>query len=230
MAVAHLLAAADLERPIPVLVGFASPEPSKETWLPDVRANAERLNGFLAVAVPLPGRPQLLPDEVERLVGSCGDVRVLVLGPWTSFVRYQPRLAGKLRLVITQGLPLADVPAGRAPGFNCRYDLAACRDVNEKLGPTGLAAWVDVPRNVTPAYAPTPEMLEQLVPKGLPGTLRALMFNNRDAWKDALMWDDSAALYLLYPGRFARKGAHFEPNVPPDEMRLFWLNATNMLQ
>ena len=88
---------------------------------------------------------------------------------------------GRLRRVITQGLPLADVPAGRAPDFNCRHDLAACRDVNEKLGPTGLAAWVDAPRGVTPAYAPTLEMLEQLVPKGFPGTLRTPMLTNRDA-------------------------------------------------
>ena len=229
MAVAHLLAAADTEQPIPILVGAASPEPSKESWLPEVRANAERLNGFLAAAIPMPGRPQVLADEVERLVAPCRDVRVLVLGPWTSFIRYQPRLAGKLRQVVTQGLPLADVPADKSPGFNCRYDLAACRQINETLRPTGLAVWVDVPRNVTPPYAPTPEMIEQLVQKGLPGTIRALLLTNRDAWKDAMMWDDSAALYLLRPDRFGPQGAHQEPVVPPAEIRDLWLNATNRL-
>ena len=228
-AIAHLLAVAGAERPIPVLVGLASPEPSKESWLPDVRANAERLNGFLAAAVPLPGRPHVLADEVERLAGSCRDVRVLVLGPWTSFLRYQPRLAGILRQVVTQGLPLADLPAGRSPGFNCRYDLRACREANERFAPHGLAVWVDVPRNVTPAYAPTVEMVEQLIAKGLPGTVRALLLANRDAWKEALMWDDSAALYLLHPDRFAPKGAHQEPTASPADLRTLWLNATNRL-
>ena len=194
-----------------------------------VRANAERLNGFLAAAVPMPGRLQILADEIERLVGSCSDVRVLVLGPWTSFLRYHPRLTRKLRQVVTQGLPLADVPAGRLLGFNCRYDLAACRQVNETLRPTGGAVWVDVPRNVTPAYAPTPEMVEQLAAKGLPGTVRALMYANRDAWKDALMWDDAAALHLLHPDRFAPKGAHQEPTASPADVRTLWLNATNRL-
>jgi|MudIll2142460700_1097286.scaffolds.fasta_scaffold322158_2 hypothetical protein len=50
-------------------------------------------------------------------------------------------------------------------------------------------------------------------------------------WKEALMWDDSAALYLLllYPGHFGQKGAHHEPTVSPDEIRSLWLNATNHL-
>lgn len=228
-AIAHLLAVADVERPISVLVGLSSAEPSKESWLPEVRANAERLNGFLAAAVPMPGRPQVLADEVERLAGSCSDVRVVVLGPWTSFLRYQPRLAGKLRQVVTQGLPLADVPVGRSPGFNCRYDLPACRQVNERFAPTGGVVWVDVPRNATPAYAPTLEMVEQLGAKGLPGTLRALLLANRDAWKEALMWDDSAALYLLHPDQFTPKGAHQEPTASPAEVRNLWLNAANRL-
>ena len=82
---------------------------------------------------------------------------------------------------------------------------------------------------MTPPYAPTPEMIEQLVQKGLPGTIRALLLTNRDAWKDALMWDDSAALYLLRPDRFGPQGAHQEPVVPPAEIRDLWLNATNRL-
>jgi inosine-uridine nucleoside N-ribohydrolase len=229
MAIAHLVAAAGLEQSVPVLVGLASPEPPKESWLPDVRANAERLNGFLARAVPRIGRPDALADEVERLAGQCGEIRLVVLGPWTSFLRYHSRLAPKLRQVITQGLPLADVPAGRSPGFNCRYDLPACRQVNERFAATGLVVWVDVPRNATPPYAPTLEMIDQLSPRGLPGTLRALMSANRDSWKEALLWDDSAALYLLHPERFALKGAHQEPNVSPADLRSLWLDAANRM-
>jgi hypothetical protein len=95
--------------------------------------------------------------------------------------------------------------------------------------PSGIAVWVDVPRNVAAAYAPTPEMIERLVAKALPGTVRALMLANRDAWKKALMWDDSAALYMLHLDRFAPKGAHQEPTASPADVRTLWSNATNRL-
>jgi hypothetical protein len=72
-------------------------------------------------------------------------------------------------------------------------------------------------------------MVEQVVAKGLPGTVRALMFTSRDAWKEALMWDDSATLYMLHPNRFGPKGAHQEPVVSPAEIRELWLNAANRL-
>ena len=229
MAVSHLLAAANVRPAVAVIVGAASPAPSRESWLPEARANAERLNSFLAEAVPLPDSGRALEEEVERLVADCGEVRVVVLGPWTSFIRYRPRIAARLRQVVTQGLPLADVPQGRSPGFNCRYDLAACRQVNDTLLPAALGVWVDVPRNATPPYAPTAEMIGQLTPAGLPGTVRALFLGNPGGWKDTLMWDDSAVLYFLHPEAFAPKGAHVEPIVSPDEIRRLWLQDTNRL-
>jgi hypothetical protein len=36
-------------------------------------------------------------------------------------------------------------------------------------------------------------MIEQLVPKEFPGTARPLILASGDAWKEAPMWDDSAA-------------------------------------
>jgi hypothetical protein len=150
-----------------------------------------------------------------------------VIGPWTSFVRYEPRLAGKLRRVVSQGVPLEDIPAGRPPGFNCRYDLPACRRAHEMLRAGRLGVWVDVPRNATPPYAPTAEMVAQLRPTGLPGTLRAVMLANPAGWKETLMWDDTAALYLLHPEAFGAKGGHVEPTVAPEELRRLWLTAAN---
>ena len=226
MAMAHLVAASPSPA-VTVLVGMQSAAPSNESWLPEARANAERLNGFLAEAVPLPEGSRALEDEVERITKDCGEVRAVVIGPWSSFVRYRARLGGKLRLVVTQGLPLEDVPQGRSPGFNCRYDLTACRQAHEALRPARLGVWVDVPRNATPPYAPTAEMIAALAPAGLPGTLRALLLGNPEGWKDTLMWDDSAALYVLHPEVFERKGAHVEPKVSPDEIRRLWLGAAN---
>lgn len=227
MAMAHLVAAANPSSAVAVVVGMQSASPSDESWLPEARANAERLNGFLAEAVPLSEATRALEDAIERITRDCGEVRVAVLGPWSSFVRYRGRLGAKLRLVVTQGLPLEDVPQGRSPGFNCRYDLAACRQAHEALRPARIGVWVDVPRGVTPAYAPTAEMIGALAPSGLPGTLRALMLGNPAGWKDTLMWDDAAALYLLHPGAFGPKANHAEPTVPPDELRRLWLDAAN---
>jgi inosine-uridine nucleoside N-ribohydrolase len=227
MAMTHLLASANATGPVAVLIGEGSPSPALESWIPEARANAERLNGFVAVGVPLARGPSSLSDEVERLTRECGEVRILVIGPWTSFVRYQSRLGGRLRQVVAQGLPFEDVPAGRSPGFNCRYDLVACREAHAALRASGRGVWVDVPRNATPPYAPTPEMIQALGGTGLPGTLRAILFANPKGWADTLMWDDSAALYLLHPQAFGPKAAHVEPTVAPDEIRRLWLAAAN---
>jgi hypothetical protein len=70
-------------------------------------------------------------------------------------------------------------------------------------------------------------MLDALRPVGLPGTLRALMLANPGGWKDMLLTDDVAALYLLHPEAFAPKGVHLEPRVPPDELRRLWVRAVN---
>ncbi len=94
------------------------------------------------------------------------------------------------------------------------------------LRPARLGVWLDVPRNVTPPYAPTAEMVAQLRPTALPGTL---MPANPNGWKDTLMWDDSAALYLLHPEAYGPKGAHLEPTVPPEEFRRLWLAAANRM-
>ena len=151
MAVAHLLAAANARPAAAIIVGANSPSPPAESWLPPARANAERLNGFVAEAVSIAGSAEGLETEVARAVAECREVRALVVGPWSSFVRYRGRLGERLRLVVTQGIPLEEVPAGRPPGFNCRYDLAACRAAHEALRPARLGIWVDVPRNATPA-------------------------------------------------------------------------------
>lgn len=214
-------------RPAPVVVGAASASPSSESWLLPVRANAERLNDLVGTAVPMRGDGAGLEAAVERWTKDCADVRALVLGPWTSFVRYAPKLKGKLRQVVTQGKPLEELAAGQSPGFNCRYDRAACEKAHELLRAAGQGVWVDVPRGVQPPYAPTAEMVEALAQDGLPGLVRAAMLANRDRWKDTLMTDEAAVLFMLHPEAFSAKDKHMEPTVPPAAFRDLWLRAAN---
>ena len=48
MAMTHLLAARGVTAPLAVVVGDGSPAPAQESWIPEPRASAERLNGSLA--------------------------------------------------------------------------------------------------------------------------------------------------------------------------------------
>lgn len=226
-AIAHLVAASPRTAGVPLVIGASSTAPSPESWLPAARANAERLNRYLAEAIPFASDTWPMEDKVAALVAGCAELRVVVIGPWTSFVRYAGRLGPALRQVIAQGLPLEDVPAGRPPGFNCRYDLAACRQAHEILRAAKLGIWVDVPRGVTPAYAPDAEMLSSLAGSGLVGTLAAALRANTDGWKDTLLTDDAAALYVLRPELFAVKGGHVEPTLSPEDFRRLWVAAAN---
>lgn len=228
MAVAHLLAA-DRSSFIPVLVGATTATLFSESWLGDVRANAERLNGFLSEAVALTPSERPFEDEVRRLTSDCAEVNVVVLGPWTSFMRYAPNLGSKLREVVTQGIPLEDLAPGNSPGFNCRYDIDACHQANQRITPGKDGVWVEVPRDAKPPhdYAPTAGMISALTPAGLPGTLRVLLQANATGWQGTLMSDDSVVVYVLHPEAFGQRAHHVEPKVPPEEIRTLWLRAVN---
>jgi len=68
-------------------------------------------------------------------------------------------------------------------------------------------------------------MLGGLATAGLPGTLRALMLANVEAWRGTLMWDDLVTLYVLHPEAFGAEGKHVEPRAAPDEIQRLWVEA-----
>ncbi len=199
----------------PVLPGLASPNPPTYDWLPPVRAAAERMNNFLAAAVPATGSPSRLADGVRAAVRGCGRVELLVLGPWTSYTMYKAALGGHVRIVAS-GRSFAE---NNPDNFNCEYDLAACQ-----AAPRG-AVYVDLP--ASPPYDPTPEMVAMLEPAGLPGLLKAVLQTDPSQWLGTRLWDDAAALSLVKPHVFAPRGKHLEPTVDEDEFRGLVTEAIN---
>src|SRR6185295_1081120 len=61
----------------PVIRGLAAADPPDFDWLPDVRAGAERLNGFLAQAVPFASRTQSMTHALVEATQSCDRIEVL---------------------------------------------------------------------------------------------------------------------------------------------------------
>lgn len=167
-----------------------------QKWLPFFRGMMTRVNGLL----PSPPEPWPLErrfeDKLVQLVEDCESVSILLLGPYTSFVRYYPRLQKKVDRIVIMGLMIGDESAGKGRlSFNCEYDLAAC-EVAMVLLKQKPAFFVDVPRlpdcrgKVTPppphCYTPNLAMVagdetsEGLVKKGLPGRLRKALLNDYD--------------------------------------------------
>jgi hypothetical protein len=215
LAVALVLAAAVPGNGPPLIVGDRSPSPIAPSWLAAARDNAERLNGFLPQALALP-RWEQWPEVLARALEGCQQIRLVQLGPWTSFARYRHLLDGRLTDVVVQGPP----PDGDRPaGFNCRYDRSACREASRRLGPQ--VTWVDLPES-GPAYGPTMAMLTALPTVGLPGLLRATMVRDPGPWEDTEMCDDAVAVFLAHPEVFERRGSCWEPRVSPDELRQLW--------
>jgi inosine-uridine nucleoside N-ribohydrolase len=209
----------------PVIPGLAAADPPDYDWLPDVRAGAERLNFFLAQAVPFAGKAQGMTDALVEATRHCGSIDVLVLGPWSSFVQYAPALGNKIGRVLASGRPLAE---NNPDNFNCVYDQAACEAADLLLrGRT--VAWVDLPADASPipSYQPTLEMIERLAQAGMPGVLRAALLLDPSQWLGTRLWDDTAALYLLAPQGFAVHGAHLEPTVNEETLRRRLVRAIN---
>lgn len=206
-----------------VLVGNPSPSPTNPEWLANSRQSAERLGYYLATTVPLGPPETFLAQEVRQAMRGCQTIDVLMLAPWTSFNVYRPQLGTRLRRVIVQGVP----PSNDSPlGFSCSYDREACATVLEG-GVAEQITWVALPANADQSYVPGPDMFEGLVATGLPGTIKVMMQINPSAVAEGYIWDDTAALYWLYPNLFAARGDHVEPKVPVAELKDNWRYAVN---
>lgn len=226
---------------IPIIVGASATDSplSSAAWLKPIRDAAATANGYLS-------GPTLAPDYTRRglvtgvrdALRGCASAEVLLIGPFTSFVRYSPKVRGIVSSVVMQGKPLEGDPTQR-PGstsFNCGYDEASCREAFAQL--RGLRpAWVDVPRGTTPAYQPTMASVDQLRQEGLPGALRTALKATLWTWEpgslspgsSSLLWDDSAAVFLLDREGYAKVGGHWEPIFSPEDLRHRWVEAVNGL-
>lgn len=102
----------------------------------------------------------------------------MVLGPWTSYLRYAPALCPNVH-VVASGRSFAE---NNPDNCNCEYDLSACRHA---LDLRRGAVFVDLPPAGTePTYEPTEAMVAQLDQAGMPGLLRAALQVDPTQWLD----------------------------------------------
>ncbi|HWL68086.1 MAG TPA: hypothetical protein VNS22_06840 [Geminicoccus sp.] len=220
---AAVLTALSRRDDVRVLVGKPSPAPTSPDWLPASRQSAERLGYFLATTVPLGPPETFLAEEVRQAMRGCQTIDVLMLAPWSSFTTYRPQLGTRLRRIIVQGVP--PTQAGSL-GFSCGYDRAACQSVLQG-GLFEIMTWVALPENADDSFVPRPDMFNGLAATGLPGAVKAMMQINPSAVNEGYVWDDSAALYWLYPDLFGQRGGHVEPVVPAATLKQHWRYAVN---
>lgn len=193
----------------PVIPGLAAAAPPIYDWLPAARAAAERINNYLVKSVPAADGSNKLRLALVDALRGCHRVDVLVLGPWSSFVRYAPTLRPVLRKVIASGRPLSE---NNPDNFNCVYDQPACNQADELLRKWRMGVWVDLPGDGA-SYPPTQAMVDKLADTGMPGLLKAALNADSSQWLGTRLWDDTAALYVIAPQLFAVRGAHLEPAI-----------------
>lgn len=144
--------------------------------------------------------------------------------------------------------------------FNCEYDMKACESAfNNQLpglsyffvGPTRTKLDTTPVGHQDTVYGPTYEMVDALEPRGLPNALKQALIGvvrngslgaaveGKDYWAidccfraggKSLLWDQSAALFLVHPDAFMNvggSGGHYEPSVSPDDLRKLWTRLTN---
>ena len=248
------------QRPIPVIAGASTHLDEKKIvsewgqFVLQYRDLMNRINNFTVSAMP---PADVRPDytaQVVKAVSNCKSVEVLIIGTFSSFVHYSPQIESKIGRVVIMGKALEGDTTQR-PGnfsFNCEYDMPACKKVFYEQLPKYQYVYVDVPRSkcdTTPnsvgckgtVYGPTLNMVKNLDSQGLPNTLKKVLLGYTDSWNldtwpnkiyggKSLLWDQSAALYMVYPEIFKKLGGpsgHFEAAVSPEEFRAKWTEATN---
>lgn len=257
------------QRHIPLIIGAAIHLPRSEivaTWGQFVLDYRSMMNkSFALLSTMLPPSPQGRNDYASKVVAAvadCKSVDILIIGTFTSFNDYSPLIRSKIKNVVIMGKPLRG-DTSQKPGnfsFNCEYDMKACKKAFDKRLPGLNYFFVDVPRTKLDedpvghqdvVYGPTAKMVEALVGRGLPNTLKqALVGTVRDgplgaavkgedywaidccfvAGGKSLLWDQTAALFLLHADLFRKvggPGGHYEPQVTPEELRTLWTKATN---
>ncbi|CAN5608868.1 hypothetical protein BH09ACT7_BH09ACT7_23280 [soil metagenome] len=255
-AISRLVAEPD-QRHIPVIVGAGNNRPeasigdSLGSWVLTYRGVMNRLNNFLPTDLPPAPGPDDYVQQVIDSVADCGQVDVLVIGTFTSFVNYVPAIRDKIGRVVMTGRPLQGDPEVE-PGesFNCGYDLPSCEEAFHEQLPGLDQTYVDVQRgdcDKTPnksecegtVYGPTLAMARALGPVGLPNTLAQMLLNDSNTWAldtweqsgyggRSLFWDQSTALALIDPGLFRPVGVHVETVLNPEEFQHKWAEITNL--
>ena len=248
------------QRHIPVIAGVNTHLDEKKIvtewgqFVLQYRTLMNRVNNFMGASLPPSGEKQDYKKQVSAAVSECKSVDVLVIGTFSSFVHYSPVISSKINFVVIMGKPL-EGDSTQKPGnysFNCEYDMPACKKVFYEQLPNYKHAYVDVPRSscdTTPnkgaclgkVYGPDAAMVKNLDSQGLPNTLKQVLLGhtqswNLDSWPNkqyggkSLLWDQSAALYMIYPEIFKKVGGpngHFEADVSPEKFRAKWTEATN---
>lgn len=243
-ALSRLIAEPSINGSTPIIIGanfHGRRDVSEWPWLAPMRAAMQRANRLLtADLIP---RPQELSYEiaVKNKLQGCNKVSVLIIGAFTSFVKYSPLIRDKIDLVVMQGRPrFVDDPSIKPKiSFNCGFDLAACEAAFDQLKTLNAKkVWVDVPRSPGQLYSPTRQMVEGLDKRGLPGALRQALLGNQITWnlevmpkgEKSLMWDQLAALYMLHPDLYVNvPGGFMEPSRSANEMRALWTEDTNRI-
>ena len=214
-----------------------------ESDLEQRRAVAESLNGTVRRPLFPHTRFGNLAPALLELTKDCTRVELLIIGPWTSFMRYAPPLLGKVDAIVAQGRPAPDELDAEPGGFNCTYDRDSCLAAFDMLVGRRVRAdrhlralWMDIPHSPvgfgsaeagvksdgSPAYpfSPTIGWLDELKKSGgAAAVFSDVLANQPNSWNDTSLWDELAALYLLRPELFASRGGHWEPCVPAHMIR-----------
>jgi inosine-uridine nucleoside N-ribohydrolase len=230
---------------IPVLVGAAPRRergynPSEE--LQEWRSNAERLNGLLSTAERSLSNIEI-SDALRPHVGMCDQITLLIIGPWTSFIRYAPEFLSKVDQIVAQGRPFPDELGGEPAGFNCVYDKDSCMAAfdlligrQKRTGKRLRASWVDIPNGpdicgtAEPGidvrgdrqfvFSPSISWAGDLERAGgIAKVVADMLRANAKGFEKTSLWDDLAALFILRPVVFGVRGGHLEPCISAQSAR-----------
>jgi hypothetical protein len=148
-AVLHGTGARNVRHRIALIVGSRpekTPDLSSSPWVPFFRSMLNRANGFLDAAPQPWAQNGDYLTRIAELTEECDSIRLLLIGPYTSFVQYYPVIQNKVSRIVISGQKMGDDSATpHKESFNCRFDMTACMMAMVQLHGKP-AFFVDIPR------------------------------------------------------------------------------------
>lgn len=179
----------------------------------NVRNRDRLLNNYFSESSKNNKVPNAALSKLDKasLASECDEIELLILGPYTSAIKYWSEIAEKVSRVVTMG-------GANEEFFNCWYDPKACKKFF-RIVPKEKMFSINIPIKSfnDSTFSFTKEFIETFEENKKLALWQDIFWADPSGWKpeDILMWDDLTSFFLQNSQSFKKSKDYWQPIKEP---------------